>query len=365
VSIAQFSRLGALWLAAAVVALAAATFAAVRAFGVGGRAPAPVAAAIVVPLGEYGERAPHVRSSLDIIGIQGSVRGEPATPPSDQPPLSAASFARPVAEYLAYGVRQLTIMEGEVASLRSALSSGNRAAAEAAWRVAFGRYLHLGAAYLEGRIATLNQQIDGDPGGLAGGTSSPQFTGLHRIEFGLWTGAPPQTLVPFAIRLAADVRTMRSLLPHVTIPPLDYATRAHEILEDAVRDLLSGTAVPWSGEGVLGTAAGLAATREVISTLRPLLVEPASMAADPPANPRTPAVVDADLDVLQSVLASLAASHGGQLPTNGQLSQLQAESLDAAIGQALEGLAQIPGMLETTTPPAVPAIPSSAVRIDP
>lgn len=57
----------------------------------------------------------------------------------------------------------------------------------------------------------------------------------------------------------------------MSITPLEYATRAHEILEDAVRDLLSGAAVPWSGEGVLATAAGVEATEEVISTLRPVL----------------------------------------------------------------------------------------------
>jgi iron uptake system EfeUOB component EfeO/EfeM len=349
----------------ALIALAAASFAAFRALGVGASGSAPTAAAPFVPLAEYAERSPHVQSSLNIVGIEGAVRGESDTPPPDQPPIAADSFTGPVARYISYSVGQLTLLEGDVASLEQALRSGNRTSAQAAWSVAFARYLHLGAVYLEGPVATLNDQIDGNPGGLPGGTASPKFTGLHRIEFGLWTGAPTQALVPFATRLATDVDEMRTLLPHVKISPLEYATRAHEILEDAVRDLLSGTDVPWSGEGVLGTAAGLAATREVISTLRPLLVEPAALAADPPANPRSPAVVDADLDQLQSVLTSLAAAHGGTLPTNGELTQSQAEALDAAIGGALEGLDQIPGMLETQLPPTVRALPASAVRIDP
>ncbi len=317
-----------------------------------------------IPLAEYAERAPHVASTLNIIGIQGSVRGEAAVPAPDLPPVAAAGFARPEHEYVAYSVRQLTIMLSWVATLKRALSDGSRAASEAAWRQAFVTYLHLGAVYLEGPVAKLNQTIDGGPGGLVAGTASSQFTGLHRIEFGLWTGAPPRTLVRFATRLQADVKNLRALLPHIQISPLEFATRAHEILEDAVRDLLSGTDVPWSGEGVLGTAAGLAATREVISTLKPLLREPAAMAADPPANPRTTAVVDADLDVLQGALNMLARAHGGTLPTNSQLTQLQAERLDAAIGQALEGLAQLPGMLETTTPPGVAPIPRSAFRSD-
>ena len=50
---------------------------------------------------------------------------------------------------------------------------------------------------------------------------------------------------------------LAAVLPHAPLTPLEYATRAHEILEDAMRDLLSGTDVPWSGEGVLATDAGL------------------------------------------------------------------------------------------------------------
>ena len=72
----------------------------------------------------------------------------------------------------------------------------------------------------------------------------------------------------------ASTMTLRLLiehLPSVQITPLEYATRAHEILEDAQRDLLSGADVPWSHEGLLATAAGLTPHVEVLATLQPLL----------------------------------------------------------------------------------------------
>jgi iron uptake system EfeUOB component EfeO/EfeM len=326
------------------------------------QAPAAPSAKAFVPQAEYAEHSPHVASQLDITGIQGAVRGESATPAPDQPPIPTESFAKPVATYIRYSVTQLKITQGEITTLRRALQSGDRAASEAAWKQTWSRYLRLGGVYLEGRVSALNQAIDGGAGGLSGGTSSPEFTGLHRIEFGLWTGAPPQSLARYAVGLRANVTRMIRLLPHTRISPLDFATRTHEILEDAVRDLLSGTAVQWSHAGVLGTQAGIYATRELITTLRPLLTEPTALRNDPPANPRSPAVVDDDLNVLQGVLNSLADAHGGQLPNNEQLTQEQSERLDAAIGQALEGLAQIPGMLETKNPGATPRIPSSHER---
>lgn len=352
------------WQLVALLAIAAASFGAFQLLGGGGSRPRARSAAAFVPVGEYAERAPHVSSALNITGVLGQVRGQPTVPPPDQPPVPASAFTKPVARYIRYSVAQLSRVEAGLPELRAALAAGDRRLAETYWLKVWSDYLHLGGVYLQGRIAALNQAIDGSPGGLSGGTASPHFIGLHRIEFGLWTGAAPQSLVPYLDGLATNVRRMRALLPHVQISPLAVATRTHEILEDAVRDLLSGADVPWSGAGVAGTQAGVVATRELISTLRPLLKEPVALQSDPPANPRTPAVADADLDVLQHELDVLAGVHGGRLPTNAQLTQPQAERLDGDVGQALEGLAQIPGMLETTTPQATPKIPASGVKVD-
>jgi iron uptake system EfeUOB component EfeO/EfeM len=307
-------------------------------------------------LATYTERAPHVISQLTLEqGVQAGVSGAPSAPHADLAPVSPASFSAPIAAYRVFGGRQLGLMQGQIAQLQHALSAGDRTGAQNAWRDAFVDYLKLGAVYLQGPIAGLNQAIDGNSGGLVGGSASPRFSGLHRLELGLWTGERLQSLVPWAKRLRVDVARLRVLLPHVQIAPLDYATRAHEILEDAVRDLLSGTDVPWSGEGVLGTAAGIDATSEVISTLRPLLI---------PRDAVLPAV-DAQLRVLQAAMASIKAAHGGRLPTNAQLTQQQSELLNSAIGGALEALAQVPGALEAAPTPATAQIPRRSARTDP
>jgi hypothetical protein len=304
-------------------------------------------------LARYAEQAPHVASMLNVYGVQGGVRGAAPTPPPSIAPVSAAAFNAPVAMYRSFSSRQLGLMANDVSQLESALAAGERSGAEGAWRAAFADYLKLGAVYLEGQVADLDQAIDGTPGGLAGGTASPQFSGLHRLEFGLWTGASLSSLQPWARRLATDVSRLRHVLPRVEISPLDYATRAHEILEDAVRDLLSGMDVPWSREGVLGTDAGLGATSEVIRTLVPLLKNREGVLP----------VVSQELDRLRSTLAAIKVAHGGSLPSNDELTRAQSERLDAAIGQALEALAQVPGALETVTTARIPQIPSTAASL--
>jgi hypothetical protein len=349
--------------AAAAVCVALGVFLLFTALGIGSgarqarRAPSYT----LTPLATYSARAPHVLSAIVVNSDQGAVRGAPTTPPPELPPVSVAAFARPIARYRAYAIGQLGLMEKHLARLEGALVANDRVTAQAAWRAAYADYLRLGAVYLDGQtaldgqVASLNLAIDGSSGGLAGGTGSPRFTGLHRIEYGLWTAAAPRTLAGFARSLDADVHRLAFVLPQASLTPLEYATRAHEILEDAARDFLSGADVPWSGEGVLATDAGLDATEEVIATLRPLLKGRENVIP----------IVSAELASLRSAMASVAAAHGGRLPDNGQLTKHQAELLDARIGGALEALSQVPGALETELPPQIPQIPPREERVEP
>jgi iron uptake system EfeUOB component EfeO/EfeM len=269
-------------------------------------------------------------------------RRPPRTPA--EAPVPVKAFHEPIAQYRRYALAQVASLSRDVATLTIALQSGDRTASQAAWRVAFARYLRLGAVY--GEFATLDQAIDGTPGPLPGGVDDPHFTGLHRIEYGLWGAQDPTELVPVAQRLAADVVRLHTVIPKVSFPTLDYATRAHEILEDAQRDFLSGTDVPWSGEGVLATASGVAATDEIVQTLSPLLDGDLLV------------TLQTDDMTVHQTLDMLRRANGGTLPTLAELSMRQREQLDAAVGALLEQLQEIPGELETVPAPPTPRLKS-------
>ncbi|MFZ1155798.1 MAG: EfeM/EfeO family lipoprotein, partial [Solirubrobacteraceae bacterium] len=290
-----------------------------------------------VPAGVYGTQI----ADLEDQGV--NTRGEMV---SDLSPLPARAFAKPVAAYKLYAERWTTIAEHDAQTLQGALAADQSRSAESAWLATWSAYLHLGAVY--GLFGTLNQAIDGMPGGLPGGSKDPSFTGFHRIEMGLWTGARPRSLVSLTARLSRDLAHLHKTLPSVQISPLEYATRAHEILEDAQRDLLSGVDVPWSGEGVLGTAAGLAATREVFHTLEPLLQ----------GRDDTEAVVRSELLLLSAAIAHIRHSHRNW-PTLVKLTMREREQLDGTLAGALGALEQLPGTLETQAPTPTPTLPSA------
>lgn len=268
--------------------------------------------------------------------------GADGQPVSDLDPIPARAFNRPVAGYIHYALGVSGQLGRAVSALTTQLQAGDRAAAERAWDVAFTDYLHLGAVYglLPGN---LNDRLAQVPSSL----TQAHFTGLHRVEKGLWQGAPLGSLVPISQAISGAVVSLKHTLPRTEIDPLDYAARGHEILEDAQRDLMSGNQVPWSGEGVLGTAAGVTATREVVRTLAPLMQ----------GRENTLVEVDNWLLRLQSVMDSLRRPDGSY-PTLAQLTIAQRDRINGNLAGALSALEGIPPTTETVAPPTFPTIAS-------
>jgi hypothetical protein len=313
-------------------------------FGVAAVAPHTSATAVKARVTKvFGSNIPAARYGTEIsqrengIGTNGQIA-------SDLTPVSGYAFRRPIAAYIAYALQWTGRLAAAVDTLRTQLITGGRRTAERDWSVAFADYLHLGAVY-----GLLPSNLDNRLAEVPSDLNQRRFTGLHRIEKGLWQGAPLPSLVPVATALSAAVVTLTRTLPRTSILPLDYATRAHEILEDAQRDLMSGSQVPWSGAGVLGTAAGVTATQAVIHTLVPLLQ----------GRDNTLVEVQNWLDRLQGSLTAVRRSDGSW-PALGQLSAAQRERIDGNLAGALGALQDVPGTIETHGLPTIPTIAGQA-----
>jgi iron uptake system EfeUOB component EfeO/EfeM len=295
----------------------------------------------------YGTSTPASRYGTEVADLEDDGTNLAGEQISELSPLPASAFTAPENEYRAYARHWISSALADAASLRDALAGADRQAAIAAWEATWSDYLHLGAVYLSGEAATLNHAIDGTPGGLPEGSSDPRFTGLHRIEMGLWSGANLRALISYDSRLESELERLRGVVARVQITPLEYATRSHEIVEDAQRDLLSGMDVPWSRQGVLGTAAGLAATEEVFHTLEPLLS----------GRENTEGEVRTELGMLSGVLAAIRHRHDGRYPSLAELGSYEHEQLNGYTAGALSALEEMPGTLETEARPPVPKLP--------
>jgi iron uptake system EfeUOB component EfeO/EfeM len=261
---------------------------------------------------------------------------------SDLTPLNWHKFLGPIARYKRYAETWAVRLGRSLHPLTAALRSGRRAPAERDWVVSFDDYLHLGAVY-----GFIPAKLDDALAEVPSSEGQARLPGLHMIEKGLWTGRPPRSLVPTAAAISRAVVTLRHTIPGMWVGAFNYILRAHEIMEDAQRDLMSGAEVPWSKAGVRGEGGAPLAARKVIQTLAPLL-----------------AGRDNTLGVVQYWEAQMARAlrkvrrPDGTYPTLGQLTTAQHELVSGTLAGTCTALSAVPDTLELRPIPQIPRDPA-------
>ena len=272
------------------------------------------------------ETDPIVGPTATVTG--GDERSGPAVVPVTRNDLLGA--LRTYQDYVGAGLSTLSDQTG---ALVTAVRSGERGASEAAWLTAHLTYERLGAAY--DAFGDSDGAINGTADGLPGGVTDEDFTGFHRLEYGLWHGQDMAPLAEVATRLDADVHTLRDSFADLQVDPNDLGLRAHEIMENTLEFELTGRTDYGSGTNLATALANLDGTREVLNVLRPLLV------------PRLPRLSEVDdwIGRTDTVLRSGQRSDGGWTPV-AQLDRAQRERINGAVGELTELLAPVAAITE-------------------
>jgi high-affinity iron transporter len=254
-------------------------------------------------------------------------------------PVTVSELAGPNKEYQAYAARQLTDLAQAVTRIQADLRRGDMAAAKADWLTAQLDWERVGASY--DSFGHLGLAVDGLPDGLPNGVNDKNFTGLHRLEYGLWHNQSAATLLPVAATLASNVAVVQENLTSANLAgdPANLPIRTHEILEDALRDHLSGIDDQGGGAAFAQTYADVQVTTAVLGYLAPLINA---------RQPGLPDIADDQLDILNAAL--LATRGNGHWESLGTASLAAREHVDAAIDAVLETLSAVPDLLEP--PPA-------------
>ena len=250
-------------------------------------------------------------------------------------PVTVRELTGPNQSYQAYAAGQLATLAGEVTTIQADLRRGDLAAARKDWLAAQLGWEQVGASY--NSFGEAGVAVDGLPDGLPDGVNDKAFTGLHRLEYGLWHAQSAASLEPVAAVLARDIAAVRKNLTSDDLAgdPTNLPLRSHEILEDALRDHLSGLDDQGSGAAFAETYANLQVTRVVLGELASLI------------NARAPKLLPAartQMNALQKAL--LATRAAGQWESPGSAPLLVRQQVNAAVGTLLETLSQVPDLLE-------------------
>jgi high-affinity iron transporter len=255
--------------------------------------------------------------------------------------VTVAELTGPNSQYQTYAAGQLATLAKNVSAIRTDLAADDLVAARRDWLAAQLTWEQVGASY--DSFGADGQAVDGLPDGLPQGVADKDFVGLHRLEYGLYHGQSAQQLLPIVDQLAAAVTTVRQKLTSDDLAgdPTNLPLRAHEILEDALRDHLSGIDDQGAGAGAAyaETYADTQVTRVVLGELQRLIA---------PRAPTHLPTITGQLDTLQQALQATRADGQWRAPAETPLAAQQ--GVNAAIGALLESLAFVPDLLEV--PPA-------------
>jgi high-affinity iron transporter len=274
---------------------------------------------------------PYAQRTSSVAKVTSGVPAASATPA--YLPTTAAQMAGPVERYDTYVAGQITVLQSEVAKLESDINQRDTAQAKLDWSSAELTFSGIGGTY--GAVGGLEDAINGLASGFAGGSSNPQFKGLHKVEYLLWSDQPVEAIEPYVNNVAVAVRQLALKWSQGAMTPNLLSTRAHEILEDALRDTLSGDDDEGSGSSLAIVWADLQGERLVLNLLRGLIDQ---------RSPGLLSTVDPELKALGRTLQATQVS--GQWVALDSLTATQKETIDADVDQALETLAPIPDLLE-------------------
>jgi high-affinity iron transporter len=250
-------------------------------------------------------------------------------------PVTTADLTGPNKQYQAYAAKDLVTLAADVATLHADIAASDLGKARADWLTAQLDWERVGASY--DSFGDEGLAVDGLSDGYPQGVDDPGFTGLHRIEYGLYHGQSAAQLLPVATQLVKDVTTVQQKLTSddEAGDPTQLPLRVHEILEDALRDHLSGIDDEGSHMAYAETYADTQVDRVVLGDVTGLV------------DARDPGLVNTIIsqeNTLQTAL--LATQSGGQWQPSTQVPLAARQRVDGAIGALLETLSIEPNLLE-------------------
>jgi high-affinity iron transporter len=259
-------------------------------------------------------------------------------------PVQTGQLAGPLRTYRRYVARRITRLGRQVGALRSAIAVGRLMPARRAWERAHLTWLSIGqddGAY--GAFGALGRSIDGTTAGYVGGARNPDFTGFHRVEYALWSHGGTGAAGPAAAELSRLVGKLSAMSLTQAMPATragvdTWTLRCHEVLEDALRDTLSGEDDEGSHTALPDLAADVAVTRRLLRLLSPLLA---------PRSPRLAPTAHRDLARLGRTL--VVAERKDPDRAVARWPRAMRERIDGEVGAALQTLAPIPDLLAVGT----------------
>lgn len=246
---------------------------------------------------------------------------------------SPLDLVAPVSEYKLYVSRTLETLVKDTKAFTDAVKAGDLAKSKALYaptRVSYEKIEPVAELFSD-----LDGKIDARADAHEKKEQDPEFTGFHRIEYGLFAKNSTEGLSPFADGLMADVTELQGRIKGLTVPPEKMVGGAAVLIEEVAATKVSGEEDRYSHTDLWDFQANVDGAKTIVDLLRPLLMKDDKALA---------ARIDANFATVDRTLAKYKLKDGS-FETYDKLSEADRKALASTITTLAEDLSKLKGVL--------------------
>jgi iron uptake system component EfeO len=246
--------------------------------------------------------------------------------------VSPLDLVQPIADYKVYVQEHLDILVKDTKAFTDAIKAGDLAKAKELYpssRVSYEKIEPIAELF-----ADLDASIDSRADDHENGEKSDDFTGFHRLEYGLFAQNTTDGLAPFADKLYADVLGLQKRVKDLTVPPEKVVGGAAALMEEVAAGKISGEEDRYSHTDLWDFKANVDGAQKIVELFKPLIEK---------ENPDLIKKVEANFKTVDDILAKYKKGDGYE--TYDKLSEDDRKALAGPVTTLAEDLSTLRGTL--------------------
>lgn len=246
--------------------------------------------------------------------------------------VSPLDLVQPIADYKVYVQEHLDILVKDTKAFTDAIKAGDLAKAKELYpssRVSYEKIEPIAELF-----ADLDASIDSRADDHENGEKSEDFTGFHRLEYGLFAQNTTDGLTPFADKLYADVLELQKRVKDLTVPPEKVVGGAAALMEEVAAGKISGEEDRYSHTDLWDFKANVDGAQKIVELFKPLIEK---------ENPDLIKKVEANFKTVDDILAKYKKGDGFE--TYDKLSEDDRKALAGPVTTLAEDLSTLRGTL--------------------
>jgi len=200
-------------------------------------------------------------SAFGLIGL--NVSAHAAVAPQD--------LVAPITDYKLYVLDNLEQFTAHSREFTEAIKAGELAKAQSLYaptRVYYERIEPIAELF-----ADLDASIDAREDDYENGVQDADFTGFHRLEYGLFKQESTDGMAPFAERLMSDVEDLEQRVQELTFPPEKVVGGAAALMEEVAATKVSGEEDRYSRTDLWDFQGNVDGAKKIFELVKPLAAQ--------------------------------------------------------------------------------------------